>query len=147
MKTKVLRRLATFLSAAVLIVGCASRATAPTSMDNFHVVKEHSQKGEIDRVQVFEENGATIVQGAVIRRTSSSILNGHVHVDLVDQRGVRVDTAVASYRLPKYGRRVARSAVFYAQLSTRVYPDSMVVVRHHDAHFTGHPMDGTLQIR
>lgn len=146
MKKIALLRLSAVFLLSLFFTGCASVGSSPAVLSDANIMLHDSRKGQLRAVRAYEISGNTVVQGSVARATSSRILNGHVHVDMLDRAGTLIASAVTDYRLNRSGSRVARSAPFRAELPASLLADTTVVVRHHDAPGSEHGINGTIII-
>jgi len=124
----------TLISMSVLILsGCASKPLVEdSSVENNTIEKISSRKGKVGGVKLVPQGEKTLVLGSIRRTTSSRILNGHVHIEFRNGKNAIVDKTTVDYRIPKRGKRVAKSARFRAELNTRLTEDITLKIEHHD---------------
>lgn len=124
----------TFISAALLILsGCATYQFEGTTTSANNPIKTFSsRKGEIKNVRVEKLDNRTLVSGSIRRNTASRILNGHVHIELRNEKNTILDKVTLDYALPRRGRHTAQAANFKAELATPLTENITIKVEHHD---------------
>lgn len=131
--------LAAGLSAGIAILaGCATGIEKDTMRSDVAIETADSRKGRVSDVRVVEWANETTVYGQIRRVATSRILKGHVHVDVYDRRGGRIESATTDYVFRRLGLRVAQMADFSVVFPRTVPESSHVVVTHHDADIDEH---------
>lgn len=118
--------------ALALVPGCASRGVNLVDSGAVTLETGASKRAEVVGVRVRQLGDQTVVDGAVVRSEGTRILKGFVQVDVIDERGVRVDSADTRYTFRKTGNREARTALFSARFTTPVPTGAVVVVQPKD---------------
>jgi len=120
-------------SALALSAGCANRGVNLVESGTVSVEQGDSKRSGVTGVRVRQVGDQTVVDGAVVRADGVRGLKGYVQVDVIDSRGVRIDSADSRYAFRKTGTREARTALFSAHLSAPVPAGSVVVVQPKDS--------------
>lgn len=134
--------------AVTLFLGaCASKGVDLVGNGTTEVLTSDSEKGQVVAPKVEQYGDNVLVRGRVANVSQGRILKGQVNVDLIDARGVRIDTVNTQYRFRHNASRVSRTATFTARLHMVPPEGSKVVINHEDSRPTGEQTpDGKLSI-
>lgn len=116
----------------IMTVGCAGHPINLVETGVVTVETGESNRAEVAGVRVRQVGFQTIVDGAIVRSEHTRILKGFVRVDVIDSRGVRVDSNDTRFTFRKSGIREAKTALFSARFSSPIAAGSKIVVQPND---------------
>ena len=136
-KLFVVGRLA-ILVALISSAGCATQNVDISSSRQLDVQIENSEMATLTDVEVIEKaDGSAWVRGMMVHRANDvGTLKGHVHVEVLDKRGARIEAVKESYRHRVMGT-VGRRMTFAARLSAIPPNNAKIIVKHHEDNHAG----------
>ncbi len=133
MNTRIQSRVILTVGSLLLVLGCAPNRASLVESNNVSVERMATPHVYFPWVDVFRENGAAVVKGAIRQRYQHKhSMSGHIDVLLSDPDGQVIEQAQASIRPHRLTRRGPKQAHFDVPLTTMPPDGAVIRVQYHN---------------
>jgi len=136
-----------FIAGSLFLSGCATLTNEIPYRSDINISATSSDKAQIVSARVYERNSQTIVRGKILRRSHYKYISGHVHLDLYNTVGTRIDSTKSYYRKRSKSRSLNKSASFTGMFESIVPKQARLVITHHLGHDQPESLDGRLKVQ
>ena len=128
----------------LVLSGCSTLGLGGVKRNDVAIQKVSEGKGHIRSVHVHDSPTGTTIFGSVDRRTRFRYISGHVHFDLYNKTGERLESGKATYRIRTKNRSLNKIARFSGTLESSMPQQARLVVTHHTSHDKSETLDERL---